>query len=136
MTVGEAVRRRILALCEERSITINRLSILSGVTQSTLNNIMSGRNHTTTVATVKKLCDGLNITVDEFFCPEYFHDLEQELKKHDRHCGRFLLCGERSNAALAGIIETASSEAGTVLTGSATGRIIQKGGAAPLPFGR
>ena len=53
MTVGEAVRRRILALCEERSITINRLSILSGVTQSTLNNIMSGRNHTTTVATVK-----------------------------------------------------------------------------------
>ena len=80
MTVGEAVRRRILALCEERSITINRLSILSGVTQSTLNNIMSGRNHTTTVATVKKLCDDLNITVDEFFCPEYFHDLEQELK--------------------------------------------------------
>ena len=59
MTVGEAVRRRILALCEERSITINRLSILSGVTQSTLNNIMSGRNHTTTVATVKKLCDGV-----------------------------------------------------------------------------
>lgn len=81
MTAGEAVRRRILALCEERSITINRLSILSGVTQSTLNNIMSGRNHTTTVATVKKLCDGLNITVDEFFCPEYFHDLEQELNK-------------------------------------------------------
>ena len=80
MTVGEAVRRRILALCEEGSITINRLTILSGVSQSTLNNIMSGRNHTTTVATVKKLCDGLNITVDEFFCPEYFHDLEQELK--------------------------------------------------------
>jgi len=52
------------------------------------------------------------------------------------HRGRFLLRGERSNAALAGIIETASSEAGTVLTGSATGRIIQKGGAAPLPFGR
>ena len=59
MTVGEAVRRRILTLCEERNITINRLSILSGVTQSTLNNIMSGRNHTTTVATVKKLCDGV-----------------------------------------------------------------------------
>ena len=80
MTVGEAVRRRILTLCEERNITINRLSILSGITQSTLNNIISGRNHTTTVATIKKVCDGLSITVDEFFCPEYFHDLEQELK--------------------------------------------------------
>ena len=58
MTVGEAVRRRILTLCEERNITINRLSILSGITQSTLNNIISGRNHTTTVATIKKVCDG------------------------------------------------------------------------------
>ena len=80
MTIGEAVRRRILSLCEERNITINRLGILSGVTQSTLNNIMSGRNHTTTVATIKKLCDGLNIAVDEFFSPAFFHDLEQELK--------------------------------------------------------
>ena len=80
MTVGEAVRHRISSLCEERNITINRLSILSGITQSTLNNIISGRNHTTTVATIQKHCDGLNITVDELFCPEYFHDLEQELK--------------------------------------------------------
>ncbi len=80
MTVGEAVRRRILELCGERDITINRLSILSGITQSTLNNIVSGRNHTTTVATIKKLCDGLGITVDEFFCPEWFHELEQEIK--------------------------------------------------------
>ena len=79
MTVGEAVRRRILALCEERSITINRLSILSGVTQSTLNNIMSGRNHTTTVATVKKLCDGLNMSLGEFFSSPEFDELEQEI---------------------------------------------------------
>ena len=79
MTVGEAVRRRILALCEERSITINRLSILSGVTQSTLNNIMSGRNHTTTVATVKKLCDGLNMSLGEFFSSPEFAELEQEI---------------------------------------------------------
>ena len=79
MTVGEAVRRRILALCEERSITINRLSILSGVTQSTLNNITSGRNHTTTVATVKKLCDGLNMSLGEFFSSPEFDELEQEI---------------------------------------------------------
>ena len=79
MTVGEAVRRRILALCEERSITINRLSILSGVTQSTLNNIMSGRNHTMTVATVKKLCDGLNMSLGEFFSSPEFDELEQEI---------------------------------------------------------
>ena len=67
-------------LCNERNISLNKLSILSGVTQSTLNNIMSGRNHSATVSTVKKLCDGLNISVDEFFCAELFHDLEQEIK--------------------------------------------------------
>ena len=80
MTVGDALRERILMLCNERTISLNKLSILSGVTQSTLNNIMSGRNHSATVSTVKKLCDGLNISVDEFFCPELFHDLEQEIK--------------------------------------------------------
>ena len=80
MTVGDALRERILMLCNERNISLNKLSILSGVTQSTLNNIMSGRNHSATVSTVKKLCDGLNISVDEFFCSELFHDLEQEIK--------------------------------------------------------
>ena len=44
MTVGEALRKRILALCDERGITVNRLSTMSGITQSTLNNIISGRN--------------------------------------------------------------------------------------------
>ena len=80
MTVGEAVIRRILQLCDERRISLNKLADLSGVTQSTLNNIVSGRNKSTTVSTVKKLCDGLDITVDEFFCEELFRDLEQEVK--------------------------------------------------------
>ncbi len=80
MTVGEAVIRRILELCDERNISLNKLADMSGVTQSTLNNIVSGRNKSTTVSTIKKLCDGLDITVDEFFCESLFHDLEQEVK--------------------------------------------------------
>lgn len=80
MTVGEAVRRRIVQLCEERDISINKLSGISGVTQSTVNNIVSGRNNSTTVSTIKKLCDGLGITIEEFFRSELFAGLEQELK--------------------------------------------------------
>ena len=53
---------------------------MSGVTQSTINNIISGRNNSTTVSTVKKLCDGLGITIDEFFHSETFANLEQEIK--------------------------------------------------------
>jgi len=80
MNVGEAVTKRILELCHERNISINKLSSMSGVTQSTVNNIVSGRNNSATVATVKKLCDGLGITIDEFFNSELFRGLEQEIK--------------------------------------------------------
>ncbi|MBQ3214982.1 MAG: helix-turn-helix transcriptional regulator [Oscillospiraceae bacterium] len=80
MTVGEAVRKRILELCQMRNISINKLSGISGVTQSTVNNIISGRNNSATVATIKKLCDGLGITIDEFFHSELFAELEQEIK--------------------------------------------------------
>lgn len=80
MTVGEAVRQRIIQLCQDRNISINKLSGLSGVTQSTVNNIVSGRNNSTTVSTIKKLCDGLGITIDDFFHSDLFRGLEQELK--------------------------------------------------------
>ena len=80
MTVGEAVRQRIIQLCQERNISINKLSGISGVTQSTVNNIVSGRNNSATVSTIKKLCDGLGITIDEFFHSDLFIGLEQEIK--------------------------------------------------------
>ena len=75
-----AVRTRILELCRQRHITVNRLATLSGATQSTLNNIVSGRNNSATVATIKKLCDGLDITLRDFFNVPAFDDLEQEIK--------------------------------------------------------
>lgn len=80
MTIGDAVRIRILQLCEENKLSINKLSIISGVTQSTVNNIISGRNNSATISTIKKLCDGLGITIIDFFHCDLFLDLEQELK--------------------------------------------------------
>ena len=80
MNIGEAVRRRIIDLCNERDITLNKLSIICGMTQSTLNDIVSGRNNTTTLSTVKKICDGLEIDIREFFSSDLFKDLEQEIK--------------------------------------------------------
>ena len=80
MRIGEAVRVRIVQLCEEREISVNKLSNISGVTQSTVNNIVSGRNRSATISTIKKLCDGFGITIQEFFDAEQSHDLEQEVK--------------------------------------------------------
>lgn len=80
MNVGMAIRERILELCNIRGITVNKLATLSGITQSTLNNIINGRNNSTTVSTIKKICDGLDISIEEFFCSELFRHLEQEIK--------------------------------------------------------
>jgi len=78
--VGTAVANRILQLCNERNISPNKLATISGVTQSTINNIVSGRNKSATVSTVKKLCDGLDITLVQFFSAPEFDALEQEIK--------------------------------------------------------
>ena len=80
MNIGEAVRERIIEICRERDISVNKLSTISGVTQSTVNNIVSGRNNSATVSTIKKLCDGLGITIQDFFRSELFDDLEQEIR--------------------------------------------------------
>lgn len=80
MNIGCAVKLRVLELCNEKKISVNKLATISGITQSTLNNIVSGRNNSTTVSTVKKICDGLDITIQEFFCSEIFDNLEQEIK--------------------------------------------------------
>lgn len=80
MYIDEAVKERILELCQEKNISINKPSTMSGVTQSTVNNIVSGRNRSATISTIKKLCDGLGITIEQFFDSDLFRDLDQELQ--------------------------------------------------------
>jgi len=80
MRVNEAVKLRIVELCQTHHITLNKLSTICGITQSTLNNITSGRNATTTVSTIKKICDGLEITILDFFSSPLFDNLEQEIR--------------------------------------------------------
>ena len=67
MTLKEAIIQRILNLCDDHGLTLNKLSTVCGMTQSTLNNIVNGRNKSTTTSTVKKICDGLGITITDFF---------------------------------------------------------------------
>ena len=80
MTLEEAVVKRIFDLCNEHRITVNKLSTICGITQSTLNSIVNAQTKTTTVSTIKKICDGLEITIVDFFNTEDFLNLEQEIK--------------------------------------------------------
>lgn len=79
MRTKDALRGRILELCEENDLSLNRLAAQCGITQSTLNNIVSGRNNSTTLTTVKKICDGLHMELIEFFDSKLFENLEQEI---------------------------------------------------------
>ena len=80
MDIGEAVRLRILELCQINHLTVNKLATISGITQSTLNNIVSARNKSATISTIKKICDGLEISIIDFFNTPLFDNLEQEIK--------------------------------------------------------
>lgn len=80
MNVSQAVAERILGLCKERNITVNKLCTVSAVTQSTVNDIVNNKAKNIGIITIKKLCDGLGITVEEFFHHPYFSNLEQEIK--------------------------------------------------------
>ena len=80
MNTYEAVIKRIEELCQERELTCNGLNYCAGVSQSTIKSIMNGESQNPGIVTLKKLCDGLNISLTDFFDTEYFHNLEQELK--------------------------------------------------------
>lgn len=80
MTISQATAKRILELCNERGITVNKISTLSGVTQSTVNDIVNGTTTNAGVATLKKLCDGFDISIREFFDTDLFDELEQEVR--------------------------------------------------------
>ena len=80
MSISVAVRERLNELMEERTLTINGLSILAGVTQSTVNDFMKGVSTNIGIVTLKKLIDGLDMTITEFFDTESFKSLEQEMK--------------------------------------------------------
>lgn len=80
MNTVTAVRDRILQLCAERGISINRLASLSALPPSSLKNILYGKSQNPKILTIKLLCDGLGITLGEFFSTPEFDVLEQELQ--------------------------------------------------------
>ena len=80
MAVKDIVADRFLALCRDRGIRPNELANLSGVTPSKVYSLLDRRRRDVSVVTVKKLCDGLEITLGEFFSTPEFDSLEQEIR--------------------------------------------------------
>lgn len=80
MRIKEAVAQRIMNLCKEHDIAINALGNISGVNPSTIYSMLNSKSQNPGVVSLQKLCDGLEITIREFFDDDLFNDIEQEIE--------------------------------------------------------
>ena len=80
MDTRAAVATRLVVLCDEHKMTINKLANVSGVSPSTVKSILYGKSKNPGIVTIKYLCDGLGISLNDFFNTTVFRDLEQEMK--------------------------------------------------------
>ena len=80
MNTKNDVANRIIELCNQKNIAINALANLSGISPSTLYSVLNEKSQNPGVVTIKKLCDGLDISLREFFNANIFDDIEQEIK--------------------------------------------------------
>ena len=80
MKTVDAVRNRILQLCEEQKLSINKLATICALSPSSVKNILYGKSQNPKLLTIKMICDGLEMTLGEFFSTPEFDALEQELQ--------------------------------------------------------
>lgn len=78
MKVNEAVSNKLLKICKEKNISINKLATISCLTQSTLENIVNCNSKNPKLLTIIRICDGLDITLSEFFDDPIFNNLDRE----------------------------------------------------------
>ena len=80
MSIKEVIANRIIILCKERTIAPNELANICGINPSTIYSILGNKSKSPEIATIKKICDGLNISLTDFFDSEHFTNLDQEIK--------------------------------------------------------
>ena len=80
MNTKNAVANRIIELCNQKNIAINALANISGISPSTLYSVLNEKSQNPGIVTIKKLCDGLGISLRDFFNSDLFDEIEQEIK--------------------------------------------------------
>lgn len=78
MKINDAVSQKLLKICSERNISVNRLAVICCLTQSTIQNIIDGNSSNPKLLTIVRICDGLNITLKDFFDDELFKNIDRE----------------------------------------------------------
>lgn len=84
MTIKEAVALRIRALSSEKNININSLARVSGMPSGTVYSMLNSKSQNPGIVSIKKICDGFNMTLNEFFDSDLFDDLDLEIETRDK----------------------------------------------------
>lgn len=80
MNAKQAVSARILELCKQRGLAINALANSAGISPSTIYSILNTKSMNPGIVTIKQICDGIDISLREFFDSPIFENLEQEIR--------------------------------------------------------
>lgn len=80
MTLKQAISQRIEECCEKNGLNASSLAYICGMDRSTVYSILGSKSKSPEIVSIKKICDGLNMTLCEFFDTPYFNTLEQEIK--------------------------------------------------------
>lgn len=78
MKISDATSKKLLKICKERNLSINKLATISCLTQSTVQNIVEGNSNNPKLLTIVRICDGLGISLKEFFDDDLFIDIDRE----------------------------------------------------------
>ena len=78
MKIAEAISQRIINLCNDNNISINKLALMGGQTQSTLQSLVNGKSKKPKLLTIVRVCDSLNITLEEVFNDSLFKNIDTE----------------------------------------------------------
>ena len=78
MKINDEVSQKLLKICSERNISVNRLAVICCLTQSTIQNIIDGNSSNPKLLTIVRICDGLNITLKDFFDDKLFKNIDRE----------------------------------------------------------
>lgn len=78
MKISEAISRKLNNICKERNISVNKLANLSLLTQSTVEHLVNGDSKNPKLLTIIRICDGLGMTLQEFFADDLFRNMDRE----------------------------------------------------------
>ena len=78
MKIREAISKKITKICNERNISVNKLANISCLTQSTVEHLVNGDSKNPKLLTIIRICDGLDMTLHEFFSDDLFKNLDRE----------------------------------------------------------